>query len=257
MNHQFEFDEWTKDLARGVSRREALRRLGGGLAAMLLSAVGLNTAWGAPPSRPPKCSDYCNTLPTPQRANCNNACKQCGGNTQNICPSRDSDKVACCSQGTGCCSGSCTTLGTNQNCAACGDTCAGGQSCVNGACQCPSGSAFCPNGGSTCCPTTQACCNGVCCNAGEACVGGSCVAKATCSGDACNGSGGPCSATNPGCRCFATTEGASLCLDGTGQTCTTSTPCTSSADCPPGSFCAGVACCVTHGVCLPAGSCLT
>jgi hypothetical protein len=35
------FDELAKDLARGVSRREALRRLGGGLLGAAIAAVGL------------------------------------------------------------------------------------------------------------------------------------------------------------------------------------------------------------------------
>ena len=74
MNHRFEFDEWAKDLARGVSRREALRRLGGGLAGALLASLGLERAWGAPNP----CSTFCNSLRHPaQRKNCNNACKQC------------------------------------------------------------------------------------------------------------------------------------------------------------------------------------
>src|SRR5438093_4728633 len=103
MSHRYDFDELARDLAQGVSRREVLRRAAGGLLGALLATMGWERAWGAPPSRPPKCSDYCNTLPRPQRTNCNNACKQCGGNTQNVCPALDSDKVACCSQGTGCC----------------------------------------------------------------------------------------------------------------------------------------------------------
>src|SRR5437667_10352722 len=96
------FDELAMDLARGLSRREALGRLAGGLMGALLATMGWERAWGAttaPTSRPPKCSDYCNTLPRPQRANCNNACKQCGGNTQNVCASLNSDRVACCDPG--------------------------------------------------------------------------------------------------------------------------------------------------------------
>src|ERR1043166_4546073 len=115
------FDALAKSVAGGLSRRDALRRLGGGLAAMLLSAVGLNTAWGTPPSRPAKCSDYCNTLPRPQRSNCNNACKQCGGNTQNVCASLNSDKVTCCDPGACCINGLCTPTDlttSNDNCGA-------------------------------------------------------------------------------------------------------------------------------------------
>lgn len=40
------FDELAKDLARGMPRREALRRLGGGLLGAMLASVGLeNKAW--------------------------------------------------------------------------------------------------------------------------------------------------------------------------------------------------------------------
>lgn len=38
-----QFDELSKSLAEGVSRREALRKFGIGLAGMLLATVGLNT----------------------------------------------------------------------------------------------------------------------------------------------------------------------------------------------------------------------
>jgi hypothetical protein len=44
MRHQF--DELAKAVAGGISRREALRRVGAGLAATLLASLGLETAWG-------------------------------------------------------------------------------------------------------------------------------------------------------------------------------------------------------------------
>ena len=41
------FDALAKALADSVSRREALSRLGGGLAGLLLTALGGERAWGA------------------------------------------------------------------------------------------------------------------------------------------------------------------------------------------------------------------
>jgi hypothetical protein len=257
VNQRFEFDEWAKDLARGVSRREALRRLGGGLVGALLASLGLERAWGAPNP----CSTFCNSLRHPaQRKNCNNACKQCGDNVQNVCASRNSDKVACCDRGACCINGQCTPtdLASNENCGACGNRCTGGTICVSGTCQCPSGQAVCP-GGTTCCPITQACCNGVCCNVGEACDGGSCVRVAkTCSVAGCTAGVGKisCSATNSSCGCYATTEGVNLCLEP--GPCNSGNACTSSADCPAGSFCGVTECCAGEGsICMSAGPCLT
>ena len=53
-----QFDALAKSLAGSVSRREALARLGGGVAGLLLAAVGLGKAWGdrAPNSH---CEDFC------------------------------------------------------------------------------------------------------------------------------------------------------------------------------------------------------
>ena len=44
-----QFDELSKSLAEGVSRREALRKFGFGLAGVLLAAVGLRSKAGANP----------------------------------------------------------------------------------------------------------------------------------------------------------------------------------------------------------------
>jgi hypothetical protein len=50
MEGRFDFDELAKDLARGIPRREALRRLGGGLVGATLASVGFQkNAWAAKP----------------------------------------------------------------------------------------------------------------------------------------------------------------------------------------------------------------
>src|SRR5262245_8941289 len=46
VNDRFDFDQLARDLAAGLSRREALRRLGGGLVATLLTGLSLERAWG-------------------------------------------------------------------------------------------------------------------------------------------------------------------------------------------------------------------
>jgi hypothetical protein len=176
------FDELAKSLAEGVPRREALRRLGGGLLTAMLASLGLENAWGQGGGGGSftKCSTYCNTLPRPQRSNCNSACRQCGGNTSNLCPSKDSDKVTCCSQGQVCCGGVCCS---SANCV--------GQVCA----LCPQGQALC---GATCCPLTQVCCNGVCCGPGQTCISGMCQAQPTClaDGSQCNTNTPPCCSGN-------------------------------------------------------------
>ena len=48
MSERFDFDQLAREVAGGLSRREALRRLGGGLVAGLLSSLGLEgRAFGA------------------------------------------------------------------------------------------------------------------------------------------------------------------------------------------------------------------
>src|SRR5262245_47938029 len=54
------FDELTKDLASGVSRRDALKRFVGGIFGGLLAAVGLTKTAGA--QAPGTCPAYCRSL---------------------------------------------------------------------------------------------------------------------------------------------------------------------------------------------------
>src|SRR4051812_134223 len=93
----FSFDQFTRDVAVGLSRREALRRLGGGLAGTLLSFLGLGKAWGdGNPSRGnDDCAHFCQQLPPgPLRGKCvsdavegTGLCYECGprGNNAGIC----------------------------------------------------------------------------------------------------------------------------------------------------------------------------
>jgi len=88
-----QFDELSKSLAEGVSRREALRKFGMGLTAVLLAAVGLHSkVLGQNKVKP------CSSTP------------DCGGATQ-------------------CCNGVCVKVTDNNNCGSCGNVCGAGTTC--------------------------------------------------------------------------------------------------------------------------------
>jgi Stigma-specific protein, Stig1 len=175
MNHAF--DELAKALAEDVSRREALRRVGTGLAGALLAAAGLSSAWGQGrgggggggggskgcPSGQTKCKGTCVNLQTDSK-NCGSCSRACG-------------------TGQACCGGTCiNTASDRNNCGGCGIPCGNNELCNNGVCEC-----------------TKTVCNGVCvdtatdpnncggcitgdvnggvrCRSGT-CVGGACVCQ--------------------------------------------------------------------------------
>ena len=85
-----QFDELSKSLAEGISRRDVLRKIGVGLAGVLLAVVGLNRrAWAKP---------------------------QCTVDIQ-------------CGNDGLCCSGDCVHI-DNNNCGACGAVCPAGTQCT-------------------------------------------------------------------------------------------------------------------------------
>src|SRR5437868_4851311 len=51
---RFDFDELAKDLAGGLSRRQALRRLAGGVAGTLLACLGPARLWLSPAEADPQ-----------------------------------------------------------------------------------------------------------------------------------------------------------------------------------------------------------
>jgi hypothetical protein len=65
------FDQLAKDLARGVSRREALWRLGGGLATAMLASLGIGKAWSQSGGNS-TCAKFCESIfpPGPDRDKC-------------------------------------------------------------------------------------------------------------------------------------------------------------------------------------------
>jgi len=79
MNNKF--DELTKNLARSVTRREALRRFGAGLAGVVLASLGLTNKARAERNKPghgngnKECNHCvypygCENLPSDQQAGC-------------------------------------------------------------------------------------------------------------------------------------------------------------------------------------------
>src|SRR5262249_8270982 len=65
VNDRFDFDQLARDLAAGLSRREALRRLGGGLVATLLAGLSLDQAWGQSTGA---CAQFCTSIFPPGQA---------------------------------------------------------------------------------------------------------------------------------------------------------------------------------------------
>jgi hypothetical protein len=169
-------DEFSKLLAKSLSRRESLRRIGAFAAGAVLSPLGLGTAWAA---RPDRCGAFCRWCHSKaQRNQCLAACRACNGNTSRLCGSCGYYSV--CATGKACCNGTCTNLGSDPaNCGACGNVCAAGTSCVNGTCSAGDG-----------CFGGQVRCDGVCreiggdpshcgacfnqCGPGQNCAGGVC-----------------------------------------------------------------------------------
>ena len=128
MEHHF--DELSKVLAEGLTRRGALRQIGG-LAGGLLAAVGLGKAWAAPP--PTNCAGFCRSLGiTPGGGN---AYGKCVSNCSNC---KDAGGIPC---------------GADDCCV--GDEVCCGETCI----ACPAGTELDP---STCECVPVSTCSGVC-----------------------------------------------------------------------------------------------
>src|SRR5258708_9543463 len=116
---QSPFDEWTKTLAHGLTRRKSLQLLGASLSGALLT-LGLPRSWAAAATGGKGCGQICAPLFNPRNqtafASCSNACpdcKSCQGtptmtSTQvlvcnNATPCRSASGLACCQSGQNCC----------------------------------------------------------------------------------------------------------------------------------------------------------
>src|SRR6187551_2257169 len=99
---RFDFDELARDLARGLSRREALRRVAGGLGCALLAALGLAPRGEAQACAPGqiRCAGLCvNPLTDPKNCGaCGTGCNAthlcCNGLCKN--PSNDPKNCGAC-----------------------------------------------------------------------------------------------------------------------------------------------------------------
>lgn len=122
---------------------------------------------------------------------------------------------ACCTPAETCCNNACVVLGTELNCAACGDVCGSGELCCNGQCTNISSTVNCGECGKVCpvptFPNAVPTCDGVncgfacnsgfqacgatevtaCCGQGETCCADVCVTLGTIAN--CNGCGDACS----------------------------------------------------------------
>jgi hypothetical protein len=102
------FDRLTRLVAGGVSRR---RVISGSVASAVVGLLGRGEATAAPSA----CAVGCAGLPGPQKAACTQACRQCGGDFNRVCPTFGPfgpTSFTCCPEGTACDSsaGSCIEL---------------------------------------------------------------------------------------------------------------------------------------------------
>jgi hypothetical protein len=198
--HGFDFDRLAKELAGGLSRRAALRRLGEGLAATLLASLGLHRAWGQGNSNG---AQFCTSVypPGPARGQCisdaahgRGLCYECGPASttgQQVC-GVSTGRPFCCPSGQECSDGICCPPGLSNSDGTC---CPIGWSNSNGIC-CPqglvnTGGICCPDGdynaagiccpiglvntGGICCPEGDYNANGICCPIGLVNIGGTCL----------------------------------------------------------------------------------
>jgi hypothetical protein len=203
MSDRFDFDKLAKDLAGGLSRRQALRRLGGGLAGAVLGSLSFSAAWAKPKEGldyksqgsggnggnddngggNSACARWCDSLPPgadtdhckSDAAQGQGLCYECGPKASaghpNFCDLAGIGPTCCPKTAPTCCSGHCSDLGTDaSNCGQCGKACPSGRNCCGG--QCVDLTSDNNNCGG--------CLNA--CPAGYTCRDGQCAVCPTCSG---------------------------------------------------------------------------
>jgi hypothetical protein len=213
------FDDLTRALARGTSRRAILKALGLAVAGGVVPALGPKLAW-AQGNR--ACAQFCAQVfgaDTPAAGQCTSEAAQGRGLCYTCGPaSAGGTKPICCPQNS---SGQCTSYSTATCC-----TTPAAPTCVNGQCGCGTGPA---------CLAGQVCAHGACARVctHDADCGGCTCARGVCV--QCSPPGQSCNPFAPICptgmRCV------SSCV-GSGYVCRQI--CTEDANCPMGEICAGV-----------------
>ena len=188
-----QFDDLTRTLASGTSRRRVLKGIGGAAAAGAFTLLGMKRSDAAPRCRElgkpcqsdaqccdRACTNFKCACPVGSTA-CNNVCLvdttfltdegNCGG-----CG------IAC-SAGETCCNGVCQATETDEtNCGTCGRVCIPGAVCAGGECFCPTGTAECH--GSCVALTSFQSDRNNCGFCGNVCPsGGNCISGRCCSGN--------------------------------------------------------------------------
>ncbi len=233
---QQRFDDLTRALATGTSRRRMLRGLTGGVLGGVLGLAGLQEASAAcrvidqkcdannPCCKGAKCANrhcVCKTAagyeaclgPGSRCINTNTDEAHCGACFTPCPPTATCVDGACvCPNGTTPCNGQCVnTLTDENNCGSCGYICPDRGVCAEGGCFCPTPSYYCQN-------------VDVCCGPGQACSTTSPTGCCAYFPD------NPCSTASPCCRpndtCSSTTG---LCCTNPGDYCYS-----------PGQCCSGV-----------------
>jgi len=142
MSSEHHFDAVARAAAEGVSRRQIVRMLAGGIAGgTLVTGFTSRMAWGA--TNP--CIERCSFLSGRERGACLRICNQCRAEGGQIC--QGGTGTICCEADANCC-----------------------VSHVGEMC-CPPGSHCCigRKGALSCCPDETECCGNQCCTPGQCC----------------------------------------------------------------------------------------
>jgi hypothetical protein len=185
------FDDLSKAMAEGVSRREAIWRFGVFLAGTVLACIGLGSAAQSDPNA---CKTYCSRFPKgPERSHCMQVCNACPSTTL-LYGTTGFNLVCCTGPGLAFCNGVCVNRATDpHNCGACGYDCGSLpnviSTCINGTCSyaCADGFANCDGVASNGCevnlafdPNNCGACGYVCPESAPDCVNGICSPSSPC-----------------------------------------------------------------------------
>lgn len=184
-----QFDELAKALAGGISRREALRRVGGGLAGLFVASVGLGKAWANGNEHEHEneeedeiCEEFCERVEEAcenqlhrefelEDENCLRVCRGCRNSTTRVICCTSGGPV-CCAAGQRCQGGQCVAACVQQG-GVCDSThlCCANLKCAGGTCLpfCPTSGNLAHTGQCVCVNTSPGSSQFLVCNANETC----------------------------------------------------------------------------------------